>query len=117
MTAQMRAQAAQQPPQQQSAPQQNPGFFPNPASLQPDMNPVLLQRNQSWSQFGHGLDDSMDFIRCYESPMDGFDGFQQTVPFSRQIPLAGLNSCLPIQQEWNDDDEFKAFFNPSPTLI
>ncbi|OJD14670.1 hypothetical protein ACJ73_09056 [Blastomyces percursus] len=81
----------------------------------PSMNPSLLQRQQSWSQ-GGGLDDNMDI--SLDSPLMSFDTPQQTQAFSRPISLTGgLNSCLPIQPDWMEDADFKAFLNPSATMI
>lgn len=110
----------QQPPQPPSVSQ---AFFPIPPALQQNNNHNSLNRQPTWSQVSESvLDDTMDFFRGYEHPqqhpatlsMENLDYFRSS-QLPRQPFPTGLNSCLG-QPDWNDED-FKAFFNPSPSLL
>ena len=126
----------QQQQQQQPQPQQPPSvssqtFFPNPPALQQNNNHnPLLHRQPTWSQISESvLDDTMDFFRSFDPQqqqqqqpqhqpalsLENLDYFRAAAQLPRQPFPTGLNSCLG-QPDWNDED-FKAFFNPSPSLL
>ncbi|EEH23416.2 hypothetical protein PABG_05627 [Paracoccidioides brasiliensis Pb03] len=118
---QQRQQRQQQTPHdsQQRLPQPpapNPPIFFNSSGVQPSMNPNLFQQQQPWPQ-GGGLDDAMDITSLNVPPMS-FEALQQAQAFCRPVALAGgLNSCLPMQHDWTEDADFKAFLNPTATMI
>lgn len=83
--------------------------YAQPTPIQTGMNPALLQR-QSWAHPPVGFDDNMDFLRRFDS-LTSFETFPPQ--FSRQaVPMQTMNPCLPMQ-DWNEEDEFKTFFNPT----
>lgn len=80
--------------------------YVQPTPMQAAMNPALLQR-QSWAQPSITYDDNMDFIRRFDSPAS-FDNMSQ---YTSQMPM-NTNPCLSMP-DWNEEDEFKTFFNPT----
>jgi len=87
-----------------------PHSYVQPSPLQPGMNPALLQ-HQTWPQPAVQFDDNMDFIRRFESPTS-FDA-SMSPPFNQQqLPMSTMNPCLPMR-DWNEEDDFKTFFNPT----
>ncbi|KKZ66442.1 hypothetical protein EMCG_07834 [[Emmonsia] crescens] len=112
----------QQPPNSQQRLAQVPAtqaqvqMFYNSSNVQPSMNPSLLQHQQSWPQ-GGGLEENMD-LTTLDSPLMSFDTLQQAQACCRPNALTGgLNSCLPMQHDWTEDADFKAFLNPSAAMI
>ncbi|OJD10166.1 hypothetical protein AJ78_08709 [Emergomyces pasteurianus Ep9510] len=97
-------------------PQGQVQMFYNSAGVQPSLNPSLLQRQQSWPQGGL-LEENMD-LTTTDSPLLPFDALQQAQACGRPVALTGgLNSCLPIQHDWTEDADFKAFLNPTAAII
>lgn len=106
------------------------------SQTQPALNPSLLQQQQhqnqnqqpqpqpsSWPHIAGAdtsFEDNLEFLRRFEpgTSIDTLEGLQHTsTGHARPLPLTGLNSCLPMRQDWDDDMEFKTFFNPSPPSI
>lgn len=115
----------QQQQQQQQPPSVSQTFFPNPPVLQQNNNHnPLLHRQPTWSQIDESMfDDSVDFCLSldaqnqphYQQSLENLDYFRAAAQLPRQSLATDLSSCLG-QPDWNDED-FKAFFNPSPSLL
>ncbi|OAX80774.1 hypothetical protein ACJ72_04888 [Emergomyces africanus] len=104
---------AQQRQSQVPASQSPVSMFYNSSGVQPSLNPSILQRQQSWPQ-GNALEDSMDLSTIDSPLMMQFDMPMQVQASCRPMALTGgLNSCLPMQHDWIEDADFKAFLNPT----